>query len=256
MRAERARALIPSLSKIRASDSPERTVRLCQGDASGTEAIGVTSAAAVELGGRARGGFPAGSWRTAPPLPESSGPSGHRPRARPRGGQGLWLQGHEPGARVGARDCGSPCAAPRRPVLHVARPCPSHSAPRVVRRKYKECADHFPRWRGAPCFPGGVVHFAPSGTKDPLMHVLDEFKWRGLVNQSSLQGEALQTQFASPGQTVYCGFDHRRTAFISAVSFLARPSPIPARGTSSHRPGWRATGSLGIQASSRQWSAA
>ena len=38
------------------------------------------------------------------------------------------------------------------------------------------------------------------------MHVLDEFKWRGLVNQSS-PWEALQTQFASPGQTVYCGFD-------------------------------------------------
>ena len=55
MRAERARALIPSLSKIRASDSPERTVRLCQGDASGTEAIGVTSAAAVELGGEGAG---------------------------------------------------------------------------------------------------------------------------------------------------------------------------------------------------------
>ena len=38
------------------------------------------------------------------------------------------------------------------------------------------------------------------------MHVLDEFKWRGLVNQSS-PWEALQTQFALPGQTVYCGFD-------------------------------------------------
>ncbi|MBL6715223.1 MAG: tyrosine--tRNA ligase [Pseudomonadales bacterium] len=38
------------------------------------------------------------------------------------------------------------------------------------------------------------------------MDVLEELKWRGLVNQSS-PWETLAAQFASPGQTVYCGFD-------------------------------------------------
>ena len=135
--------------------------------------------------------------------------------------------------------------APRhgRPVL-CTLPVHAHSiAPaRVVRREYKECAGHFPRGRGGILvFLRASFILRPLEQRTPLMHVLDEFKWRGLVTSRS-PWEALQTQFASPGQTVYCGFDQGGQPSYRQSRSLARPSPIPARGTSSHRPGWRGYG--------------